>query len=314
MRVPGELVRYVKEQDDFFIATHINPEGDALGSSIALHLALQAIGKRSVVFNRDSVPPTYQFLPKCDVVTDTFPGEITKLLLLDCNSPERAGLENHTIGSSAVIDHHKTVDTFGDIKWILPDCPATGLMIYYLIKELGIDINQDMASNLYTAIGIDTGVFRYPNTTSECLTVASELVQKGADPGLIAERLFNNYTKNRFLLLKETLNSIDLHNNVAVTVITDNMYRDTATSAYDTENFVNYPMMMDGVLISVLFRQLDENWWKVSLRSKGVLDISVVATAFGGGGHRNAAGCRINSVLPEAKENVLAKIAEVIHH
>lgn len=312
MKVPQELVDYIREKDSFLIASHINPEGDALGSSIALYLAMETIGKKSIVFNKDLIPSTYEFLPRCEVVTDACPERIDNLLLLDCNAPDRADLENRSVGFSAVIDHHKTVNSFGDIRWILPDSPATGLMIFYLIKELGVKINKEIATNLYTAIGIDTGIFRYPNTTSECMIVASDLVQNGADPGFVAERLFNNYTRNRFLLLKETLNSIGLHDGIAITVITEKMFKDTGTSSADTENFVNYPLVMDGVRVSALFRQLGKDSWKISLRSKGTLDISVVASSFGGGGHRNAAGCRIHSGLKEARERLLAKIEETV--
>jgi phosphoesterase RecJ-like protein len=312
VNVPAELVDYIQRSNDFLIATHFNPEGDALGSSIALHLALTSFGKRSTVFNKDKVPETYDFLPRNDVISDTTPDRVDDLLLLDCNALDRAGLEDCSIGFSAVIDHHKTVNSFGDIRWVLPDAPATGLMVFYLIKALNVELTEDMASNLYAAIGIDTGIFRYPNTTSECMIVASELVKKGADPGFIAERLFNNYSQNRFLLLKETLNSIDLYNGIAVTVVTDDMYQSTGTSAADTENFVNYPLLMAGVRVSVLFRQLGNESWKISLRSKGLVDISVVATAFEGGGHRNAAGCRIEESLADAKEKLLKKIQEVI--
>lgn len=312
MKVPRELVDFIRMKDGFFIATHMNPEGDALGSSIALRLALEMIGKKSVVFNKDLVPSVYKFLPRYDVITDILPDRIDNLLLLDCNSLDRAGLENCSVGFSAVIDHHKTGDRFGDIKWVVPDSPATGLMIFYLVKELGVDLDKEMASNLYAAIGIDTGIFRYPNTTAECMIVASELVKRGADPGLIAERLFNNYTQDRFLLLKETLNNISFHKNIAITVISDQMYRDTNTSSSDTENFVNYPLMMNDVRVSVLFRQLGKNSWKVSLRSKGALDVSIVATAFEGGGHKNAAGFRIDLELKEAKEKLLSKIEEIV--
>ena len=312
MRVPSELTEFVKKEDDFFIASHFNPEGDALGSSIALHMALKSLGKRSVVFNRDLVPDTYRFLPGSDMVTGVVPAKIDNLLLLDCNSSGRAGLEKCIIGVSAVIDHHLTSDGFGDIRWVVPECPATGLMVFNLLKVMGADISEEMAINLYTAIGIDTGIFRYSNTSYECLAASAELVRMGADPGMIAERLFNNYSRNRFLLLKETLNSIDLRDGIAVTVITAGMYISTGTTSADTENFVNYPLLMGDVQVAMLFRQLGNDSWKVSLRSKGTVDVSIVATAFGGGGHRNAAGCEINAGLQEAKERLLKKLKDIV--
>ncbi|UCG78136.1 MAG: bifunctional oligoribonuclease/PAP phosphatase NrnA [Nitrospirota bacterium] len=312
MKVPGEVIGHLRERDNFFIASHFNPEGDALGSSIALGMALKARGKNVTVFNKDSVPESYEFLPGNDVITDSVPDSIENLLLLDCNSLDRAGLEKSEVKHAVVIDHHKTSNSFGDVQWVIPDAPATGLMIFYLIKELGVDISKDIASNLYTAIGIDTGIFRYPNTTSECLVVASELVIMGADPGLIAERLFNNYSKNRFMLLKEMLSGIEMVDGIAVTVVLDEMYRTTGTVSADTENFVNYPLLMDEVKVSMLLRQIGQKSWKVSLRSKGTIDISAVAAMFDGGGHRNAAGCSISGKLKDAKADLLKAVQDVI--
>ncbi len=312
MKVPGDVIGHLRERDNFFIASHFNPEGDALGSSIALGMALKARGKNVTVFNKDSVPESYEFLPGNDVITDSVPDSIENLLLLDCNSLDRAGLEKSEVKHAVVIDHHKTSNSFGDVQWVIPDAPATGLMIFYLIKELGVDISKDIASNLYTAIGIDTGIFRYPNTTSECLVVASELVIMGADPGLIAERLFNNYSKNRFMLLKEMLSGIEMVDGIAVTVVLDEMYRTTGTVSADTENFVNYPLLMDEVKVSMLLRQIGQKSWKVSLRSKGTIDISAVAAMFDGGGHRNAAGCSISGKLKDAKADLLKAVQDVI--
>ena len=308
MKVPHELTDFFRSRDDFFLATHINPEGDALGSSIALHLALMAMGKRSVVYNRDLVPATYAFLPHSDIVVASHPDRIENLVLIDCNSPERAGMENVSTSCAAVIDHHKTMNGFGDVMWIDPACPAAGLMVYYLIKDMDVEITPEMAVNLYTAIGIDTGIFRYSNTTADCLVAASDLVLRGAEPGMIADRLFNNYSRERFLLLQEMFSTIELHGQAAVMVVSGEMYERTGTTAEDTENFVNYPLMMEDVRVSVLFRQLDENSWKISMRSKGVYDVSTVAVEFGGGGHRNAAGCMIEGDIESVRSAVLERV------
>ncbi len=313
MKVPRELLDYIDRNDEFVIATHINPEGDALGSSIALHLALKQTGKRSTVFCKDTVPHTYEFLPFHEVVRHDLPDVIERLVLLDCNSPERSGLESCVIKASAVIDHHTTTNNFGDIKWIKPDSPATGLMVFYLIKKLGVSISEAIASNLYTALAIDTGIFRFSNTTSDCMIVAAKLVREGANPALIAERLFNNYSRNRFLLLKEMLNTVEIHNGICVSTVTAETYERTGTAAHDTENFVNYPMLMDDIKISVLFRQIENGAWKISLRSKGVIDIASVAADFGGGGHRNAAGCILYAPLGESKSILLARLRGLVN-
>lgn len=311
MNVPEELITFLRSCDDVFIATHIDPEGDALGSSIALSLALGQLGKRSCVFNRDAVPALYAFLPHHRIVTDTAPDSIDTLLLLDCNSRERAGLENANVRFAAVIDHHLTNNGYGDLRWIVPTAPATGLMVFNLVKALGVTITKDMAVNLYTAIGIDTGIFRYVNTSAECLSAASELVVCGADPAFIADRLFNTFSKGRFMLLRCLLETLELHQTVAVASITSEMFADTGTTSADTENLVNFSLQMDEVRVSALIRQVGESSWKVSLRSKGEIDVARVAAQFGGGGHRNAAGCTISGELSSVKRMLLTELQRV---
>jgi phosphoesterase RecJ-like protein len=185
-------------------------------------------------------------------------------------------------------------------------------MVFYVIKELGVEISKDMAVNLYSAIGIDTGIFRYSNTTAECLSVASELVTKGADPGIIADRLYNTYSRGRFLLLEKSLENLEIFDTIAVFAISEDMYRDTGTSSEDTESFVNFPLKIEDIKISVLLRQIDEGQWKVSFRSKGDIDIASVAVLFGGGGHRNAAGCIISAGIADAKRLILEKIRKIV--
>lgn len=311
MNVPAELIRFLKNSDDLFIATHIDPEGDALGSSIALSLALGQLGKRTRVFNRDAVPAPYSFLPHYGIVMDTVPHSIDTLVLLDCNSLERAGLKHSIVRFAAVIDHHLTSNGYGDLRWIVPSAPATGLMVFNLVKALGARITQEIAVNLYTAIGIDTGIFRYVNTSAECLAAASELVLSGADPAFIADRLFNTFSKERFMLLRQMLDTLELNGTVAIACITSQMFADTGTTSTDTENLVNFSLQMDDVRVSALIRQVGESSWKVSLRSKGDIDVSRVAVQFGGGGHKNAAGCTVVGDLNSAKSMLLREIQGV---
>lgn len=308
MKVPGALVEFLRKGDRFFIATHIDPEADAIGSSVALTLGLRKMGKETLVFNRDLVPRICRFLPGSDIITDRAPDRIENLVLMDCNSPKRAGLDGNDLGFAAVIDHHQTETDFGNIRWIVPNAPATGLMAFYLIRELGVAIDSDMATNLYAAIGIDTGIFRYPNTNAASLDVAAELVRLGADPAEIAERLFNNFTKNRFILYRRALEGMEILDELAITIIPRVLFGETGTSAEDTENFVNVALIMDEIKISALLRELENGSWKVSLRSKGNIDISSVASLFGGGGHRNAAGCSIKADIESVKKMLLKEL------
>lgn len=311
MKVPEKLLAFLNKENRFFISTHINPEGDALGSSIALSMALESIGKKTVVYDRDIVPEFYWFLPGHERFrnsTFNLQPSTFNLILLDCNDPERAGLEDIEFPYSAVIDHHETEKGFGDIRWIEPKAPATGIMVFYIIKELGIKLTKDIATNLYAAIAIDTGTFRYNNTTPDVLRVGAELIAAGADPGSISEGLYETWSENRFRLLIKALNTLEITNNVAIAVVTREMYRETGAGPEDTENFSNFPRVMKSIRVSALFREIGDDYWKVSLRSRGDVNVAKIAELFDGGGHRNAAGYKVKADLKTAKEALLKTV------
>ena len=308
MKIPKEVVAAFKKEKVFLIAAHINPDGDALGSSLALSIALESAGKEVYVYNKDSVPAFYRFLPGYKRVRSSFKKAIPKdpvLILLDCNSPERAALENYSFRRSIVIDHHETERAFGDIRWVVPAAAATGLMVFYLIKALGVAFTSDIAMNLYAAIAVDTGTFRYSNTSPEVLKASSELIEAGANPAFISECLYERWEKSRFDLLVMTLNNLEIKNGVAVMHITKDMFEKTGTTSEDTENFSNLPRTIRSVKISALFRDIGDGSWKASLRSKGNVNVAKIAELFGGGGHKNAAGFKISGGLKSAKEKLL---------
>jgi len=308
VEVPHRLLSLLKEEEKFLIATHISPEADAIGSSLALSMALEFLGKKTMLYDKDPVPKVCHFLPAYKKFTNIIAPASSSdhvLILLDCNTLKRAGIEGITFKYSVVIDHHETEETFGDIKWIVPEAAATGMMIFYLIKELGITLTRDMAINLYAAIAIDTGTFRYGNTTSEVLKTAAELVNAGAHPAYISDSLYETWSQGRFNLLIKALNTIEVKGNVAIMFVTREMYKKTGTMSEDTEDFPAVPRIMKDVKVSAFFREIDDNYWKVSLRSKGNINVALIASLFDGGGHRNAAGFVVRSDLESVKESLL---------
>jgi phosphoesterase RecJ-like protein len=314
VKVPRKLLAFLKEKDNFFIATHINPEGDAIGSAVALSMALESRGKKTVVYDRDIVPEFYRFLPGHErfrnSTFDLQPSAFN-LILLDCNSLERAGVEGLSFEYSAVIDHHETEENFGDIRWVEPEAAATGMMIFYLIKEIGLKITRDIAINLYSAIAVDTGTFRYSNTTAEVLKVGAELIEAGANPAYISNHFYETWSKERFALLIMALNTLEIRDGIAITVVTKGMYKKTGTGSEDTENFSNFPRMMKDIRISAFFRELGNNYWKVSLRSRRDINVAGIAALFEGGGHRNASGYKIKASLESAKKALLKAVNTV---
>jgi len=305
--IPGALIALIEKGETFLIATHINPDGDALGSSLALSLALESLGKKTVLYDRDRIPDVYHFLPGHERFTNALPPGGPPLILLDCNEPDRAGLGEGFVSYSAVIDHHETMRDFGDIRWVEPAAAATGMMVHSLIEALGVEITKEIATNLYTAIAVDTGTFRFSNTDAEVLRVSADLVDSGADPGAISVALYESWSEGRFRLLLEVLGTLEIVGDIGVSFVTKGMLEETGTTPEDTEHFSNFPRIMKRVKVSAFFREIDGGW-KVSLRSRGDFDVAKVADMFGGGGHRNAAGYKVSSDMKTAKEALIKAV------
>jgi phosphoesterase RecJ-like protein len=306
-----QAASFMKNHEAFVLACHVHPDGDALGSAIALSLALEKIGKENIVYSRDGVPETYAFLPGSERVKTRIEQDLAgraALVLIDCNSPERAGVEKAGLQGTLVIDHHETEKDFGDVRWVEPGEPATGLMISNLLRDLGIPLSRHMAVNLYTAIAVDTGTFRFPNTTPETLRAAAELVAAGAEPGWVAEKLYQTWSRGRLRRLGQNLGTVELRGNLSMSAITLEMFEGTGTQGKDSENFVNFPLLMQDVLVSVIMREVNRGEWRVSFRSKGERNVAHIAEEFGGGGHQNAAGCTMRGTLAEIKDTVLAAV------
>jgi phosphoesterase RecJ-like protein len=324
MKPPKSILDFLKVEDNFIIATHMNPDGDGLGSAIALSLALRKIGKKTILVCKDKIPQQYKFLPRQEefcLLREGIEKELDyrgfkNLVLIDCNDIDRLldKKQDSNLFSflsslfSVVIDHHETEKGFGNIRWIISDSAATGLMIFHLIKNLYIDITEEMAINLYSALAVDTGNFRYENTSAEVLSVASELIKLGIKPHTIYRELFESWSKNRFDLFLKTINTLEIINDIAIIYVTKKMFEETDTSPDDIEHFVEFPRIMKDIKVSVLFREIAKDHYKVSLRSKDEINVAKVASLFGGGGHKNASGFKINKELMTLKKLLLDKL------
>jgi phosphoesterase RecJ-like protein len=326
MMPPLELLDFLRKEDGFLIATHMSPDGDGLGSALALSAAIETLGKKTVpkktvLVCKDTVPYQCKFLPGHEkfITFDKLYSSIAdiksyNLVLVDCNDISRLidikqNPEIYTVLSSlfsVVIDHHETEKPFGNIKWIEPDAAATGLLVFYLIRELGINIAVETAINLYAAIAVDTGHFRFDNTTSEVLRIAADLVDAGARPVEIYRWLFESWSEGRFELFMKVINTFYKEDGIAVVRVTRDMLKETHTVPDDIEHFVNFPKIMGDIRVSVLFNEIDDNYYKISLRSKDEINVAQVAEMFGGGGHKNAAGCRIKADFETAKSQLLS--------
>jgi phosphoesterase RecJ-like protein len=302
----------------FLITTHESPDGDAIGSSLALANYLAEIGKDVTVHTCDPVPEIYRFLPMADAVTSTLPDRDYDLcFVLDVGEFKRAGTqigECRRIGSFINIDHHKTCENFGEVNLIDTEAAATGVLIHRLIKDADGRISLPTALCIYVALITDTGSFRYSNANTEAFAVAGEMIEKGVNAWDISSRLYESQPRARIELLSLALATLvfsDCGRFASLTVTLD-MYEKTGTDSELTDGFVNYPRSVRGVEVAIFFRELSEKSFKVGFRSKGKVDVSKLAEGFGGGGHHNAAGCIVNGSIDDVREKVFSHIKAVI--
>lgn len=302
----------------FLITTHESPDGDAVGSSLALANYLCEIGKDVVVHFCDPVPELYRFLPLADHVLATIPDRDFDLcFVLDVGEFRRAGkqiADCKRIGSFINIDHHKTSELFGLVNLIDVKAAATGVLIYRLINEAGGTISLATATCIYVALATDTGSFRYSNANPEAFTVAGEMIEKGVNAWDVSMRLYESQPRTRIELLSLALATLyfsDCGRFASITVTLD-MYDKTGTDAELTDGFVNYPRSVSGVEVAIFFRQISETSFKAGFRSKGTVDVSRLAEGFGGGGHHNAAGCIVEGNIDEVREKVFSHIKAVL--
>jgi bifunctional oligoribonuclease and PAP phosphatase NrnA len=317
-RPPNEMLEVLSRSRRVLVATHVYPDGDALGSLLALADSLEATGREVFRYAQEQVSHNYEFLPDSDRLQTVLPDSLEGFdcaIALDCGDRFRLGREMErllTIRPLLVIDHHAGHQPFGDLSWVEPERGSTGEMVYDLLRFLGGELSRDAAYNLYAAVVADTGSFKYSSTTADTFRVARELVERGVKPAEVAGRLFDNYTVNRLRLLTEVLATLrlDAGDRIASITVNREMLTRTGASQADTEGFINYPRALASVLVAVFVKEADDGRIGVSLRSKGTrYDVARVAALFGGGGHRNAAGFKLaETTVRETLDKVLQEL------
>lgn len=301
----------------FLITSHERLDGDALGSELALFHLLQGLGKEVAVYNQDPTPENYRFLNGSSGIVHDFPAHqpFDVAFVLDCSELKRVGRESARIGSIpnlVNIDHHVSNGGFCDVRLIDPQASSTGELVFRLVREMNLAVTGEMATCLYTAILTDTGGFRYGNTRRATFLTAAELMDAGANPQWISENVYEADSPARIRLLGAVLPSLALEEGgrVGSLAVMQRELADAGALPEHTEGFVDLPRSIRGVEISVLYAELPDGGFKLSLRSKGNVNVERVARAFGGGGHTNAAGCRLNGELSEIRRRVIKAIRE----
>lgn len=312
----SQVVDLIEKKDRFAITSHVRPDGDSLGSSLGLYWLLRALDKDVEVVMRDPAPHAYQQLPGADTirVTPSVDRPYDAVFVIECSDIDRPGLVDLEKQFVVNIDHHSTTELFGTINWIDSTASAVGEMIYNLSKATGVRVTKEIAECLYTALLTDTGSFHYSNTTERTFKIASELVRTGVKPAKTAEAIFGSYKWPKIELLSQVLATAkrDETGHVAWMRQTLKMQQQTNASEEDADGFVNFPLSIAEIEAAVLFKECSPGVYRTSLRSKGDVNVAKIAEQFGGGGHRNAAGCTLEGSWEEVEQKVLPLLQDAI--
>lgn len=313
MRIDVEqCAALLSAHDDILILTHAHPDGDTLGAGFALLRALLALGKRARVVNDDPIPAKYSYL-----YDDIEPREFEEkyVVAVDVATENLLGSLNQRYSGriDLCIDHHMTNAEYAD-KLLLRDAPAACEIVFDVIKALGVSIDKKIADCLYTGISTDTGCFRYSSTTAHSYRLAAQLIDLGADNGVINRLMFETKSKSYVYLERMALNGLQLFcgDRVAVLTVTQEMYDKTGSNEQETEALAPLTRQIEGVEIGITIREKKDKTCKASLRTYESVNAAALAKCFGGGGHAQAAACRFDCSVEEAKKLIVAKCAEFL--
>ncbi len=309
-----DLLSLLNKHENIAILTHIRPDGDAIGSTLALGIALKQKGKKVAMFCADIVPAKYSFLPGVEEFQEKISAEETMDLafILDCSDLDRLGLLKEQISCFPTvvnIDHHITNEQFGSVNLVDASASSTGELIFQLLKNNNFTLDYEISLGLYVAISSDTGSFKYENTTPKAMNIAGVLLEKGINPAVISQKIFDQYPASTILLLRDSLATLEFNptKQIAWMSIHEKMLALHGAKSEEMDGFVNYLKNIAEVEVGVLFYHTLEKGTKIGFRSK-TTDVAHIAKIFGGGGHLRAAGCTVQGNPQEVIKKVIAVI------
>ena len=314
-----QIIRHLKNSRNVLVVSHTNPDGDAIGSLIAMGLALEALSKKTTLYNESSIPAVYRFLPSVERVVRRLSNlNYDTAVILDCGDLQRAGAGVAAVKQTPVvinIDHHITNTLFGNLRLIDTSACATAEIVYRLIKQLSVPIDENIATSIYLGILTDTGSFRFSNTNKVAFAICAEMVALGVDPYRVAQHVYGTYSLGRIKLLNLALDSIEISSNgkLSIMTLTQDMFNETRTQPEDADGLINYAKRIEDVKLAALIQEHQNGGgesksftkYHVSLRSDGTVNVAEIASSFGGGGHSSAAGFNIESTLSDLKSKIL---------
>jgi phosphoesterase RecJ-like protein len=316
----NSIIQQFNNSNKIIVVTHTHPDGDAIGSLIAMGMSLEALNKKITLYCESLIPAVYRFLPEVHRVVNKI-GNLNydMAVILDCGDLSRVGQTVSYLDQIPVIvniDHHVTNTRFGHLQLIDTSACATAEIVYRLIKQMGLPFSKSVATSIYTGILADTGSFRFSNTNKAAFAICQEMVEIGVDPHNIAQHVYGTYSLSRIKLLNLALDSIELSENgkLSIMTLTQKMFDETNTKPEDVDGLINYAQRIEDVEVAALIQEHHNgnensrttNRFHVSLRSDGTFDVAAIAAMFGGGGHSSAAGFSIEETLSSVKSRIFS--------
>ncbi|MBW2442280.1 MAG: bifunctional oligoribonuclease/PAP phosphatase NrnA [Deltaproteobacteria bacterium] len=315
-----KIITHIKRAHHILLASHSEPDGDAVSSILALGLAIGQLGKKTTIYNASPIPAVYRFLPSVERIVRHIKKANTYdvALVLDCGDLPRVGEASATISRIPLvinIDHHISNTGFGDLQLIDPLACSTAEIVYRLIKAMDVSIDKAMATSVYTGILTDTGSFRFSSTNRAAFAISQEMTELGVEPHAVAQHVYGTYSLGRIKLLNLALDSIEISENgkLSIMTVTGAMFAETGTHPEDVDGMINYARRIEDVKVAALIHEQKngktysngQGHYHVSLRSDGSVDVAAIAGSFGGGGHTSAAGFQIETSLKKLKSDII---------
>jgi len=310
------IAEEIRRHQRFVITSHARPDGDAIGSSLAMAFALKHLGKDVRVVMRDAPPPPMMVFPGVPSIEVTEhvadPGDA--VIVMECGDLARTGVTGLDRAFVINIDHHPGNQMYGQANWFDLSAAACGEMVFDLVRELGVPLTVEIATHVYVAILTDTGSFHYSNITSHTFDMCRQCIEAGVNAQEVASNIFDSNHLGRLKLFGAVLSGmqLDASGRIATVWVDQALARQCGGTYEDTEGLINLPLTVKEILAAVFFKENGPGDWRVSMRSKGAIDVNAVAKEFGGGGHKNASGCSARGTLPELTALFQRKLTEAI--
>ena len=307
----------IRSRQRFVITSHARPDGDAIGSQVAMALALRQLGKDVHMVAADAAPPQFQTFPAVgDIkVSTTVQGQFDAAIVMECGDLSRTGVEGLDKYFVINIDHHPGNKSYGAINWFNPGAAACGEMVFDLITALGVTLTPEIATHIYITILTDTGGFHFSHITPHTFDICRQCTEAGAEPEAIARAVYDSSTMSRLRLIGAVLHNLEFEDGgrAAVAALTLKLLRETGATHEDSDGLINMPLTVKEVQAVAFFKEVTPDNFRISLRSKGTVDVNRVANVFGGGGHKNAAGCTLIGPYAEVRAKLVAELKKALN-